>query len=573
MDIIRFANSLLNRTFMSAASPAIACRVLLVDDDKRLLTTLERLLTTEGYSVTTASTPKDALRLFSTQRFHVAVVDLCLDSTNSDNRDGLVLINNFRTVDPTTALIVLSQHADQKLVRQLMRLQTTTLHVFEMGRSLVYDYLAKSPEDLRILPESVGQAFTEIVQMNCELRIEDEEQVLPRLSPRMRLVRNPRPKDEDLRDEMEELLRKLFGGWDAISVRMLSRISGYSRAFVFQVTPHRNDGPGMPRIVKIGEYPLIEQEIHAYSKYVDGRSSRSPTAITPRFRTRTLGGLVYTFAGLGNDIRDFAEFYLSTVNAAAIEKVIRHLFTDTLALQHGATGTTLPNVDLRQIYTRTLRLKQKELETEQRKLLETETNKKLLLTPSPVGLPRFWVNDSKPFPMLMPYEFAGQHNFTMDSYNSIIHGDLNAHNVLIDSQHQNETWLIDFANTIHGPLVQDYVTLETSISIELVESRDLNQLFDWIRALYSAEDIANPALPDEFVTVPEIAKAHRCIVAVRQMAFRDRGAGFRLNEKAYLIGMYFTMLRLMTVHFLPPSRRRQALYSASFIATRLQRYL
>ena len=51
-------------------------RILIVDDDKPLLTSLTKILEREGYEVDTAETGKEAIEKSKTQFYNLALLDL-----------------------------------------------------------------------------------------------------------------------------------------------------------------------------------------------------------------------------------------------------------------------------------------------------------------------------------------------------------------------------------------------------------------------------------------------------------------------------------------------------------------
>ncbi|MFB3896855.1 MAG: sigma-54-dependent transcriptional regulator [bacterium] len=82
--------------------------VLIVDDEKNILTTLSRSLTGLGYEVKTATTSPDALALIRENGFDLAIIDLCL--TRLDDNEGLDLLRKIKEVEPDIVAIMMSGH-------------------------------------------------------------------------------------------------------------------------------------------------------------------------------------------------------------------------------------------------------------------------------------------------------------------------------------------------------------------------------------------------------------------------------------------------------------------------------
>lgn len=96
-------------------------RVLVVDDLPDVCTTLCGLLSDEGYEVFSASTRAEALRILEKDHFHVAILDVRLDESDEENRDGLLLMREIRERSPDTAVIILTGYADVKMVREALQ--------------------------------------------------------------------------------------------------------------------------------------------------------------------------------------------------------------------------------------------------------------------------------------------------------------------------------------------------------------------------------------------------------------------------------------------------------------------
>jgi putative nucleotidyltransferase with HDIG domain len=78
-------------------------RVLIVDDERRILELFKPLLEDFGYYVRTAATPDDALRLVSEDTFHISFVDQYLGPMK-----GLELIGKMKVIDPEIYFVIMT---------------------------------------------------------------------------------------------------------------------------------------------------------------------------------------------------------------------------------------------------------------------------------------------------------------------------------------------------------------------------------------------------------------------------------------------------------------------------------
>lgn len=95
--------------------------VLVVDDLPDVRMTLSGILSDEGYRVRTASSRDEALQLLPTHNFGVAVLDARLVDSDPKNRDGLLLMHDIKAQCPSTAIIILTGHADIAMVREALQ--------------------------------------------------------------------------------------------------------------------------------------------------------------------------------------------------------------------------------------------------------------------------------------------------------------------------------------------------------------------------------------------------------------------------------------------------------------------
>jgi CheY-like chemotaxis protein len=83
--------------------PEQAARVLLVDDDPRLLTVLSDVLRSEGHAVTTAANGDEALAVFDPGAHDVVITDLGMPRMN-----GWEVAERIKTRSPATAVFILT---------------------------------------------------------------------------------------------------------------------------------------------------------------------------------------------------------------------------------------------------------------------------------------------------------------------------------------------------------------------------------------------------------------------------------------------------------------------------------
>ena len=78
-------------------------RILLVDDETRILDTLACMFNEIGWDVATAATPAEALRLVSEEQFRMAFID-----NNLGSMEGMELIDQLRKADPNLHFVIIT---------------------------------------------------------------------------------------------------------------------------------------------------------------------------------------------------------------------------------------------------------------------------------------------------------------------------------------------------------------------------------------------------------------------------------------------------------------------------------
>jgi nitrogen regulation protein NR(I) len=127
-------------------------KILLVEDDSAIVTTLRRVLAEEGYEVVVETTGDGGLSRATTGSFDAVVTDLKLPGLN-----GLELVRELHAARPRLPILMMTAHG-------------TTETAIEATQSGAYDYLLKPfemPEFLKLVDQAVAASrlMSEPVQM------------------------------------------------------------------------------------------------------------------------------------------------------------------------------------------------------------------------------------------------------------------------------------------------------------------------------------------------------------------------------------------------------------------------
>jgi CheY-like chemotaxis protein len=95
-------------------------RILVVDDLPDWRLTIGGLLEDEGYEVQTAGSSEDALELFASEQFDLAVLDVRLDETDEENTEGLNLAAEIRRLQNDAKIVIITGYGTQEIIRQAL---------------------------------------------------------------------------------------------------------------------------------------------------------------------------------------------------------------------------------------------------------------------------------------------------------------------------------------------------------------------------------------------------------------------------------------------------------------------
>jgi len=94
---------------------APVARILLIDDDPTLAELLDIGLSEQGYEIAGALTSDDGLKSITTSRPDLVLLDIGLPHTN-----GVEVLKQIRSVDPTIRVIMVTANRDLRLAREAL---------------------------------------------------------------------------------------------------------------------------------------------------------------------------------------------------------------------------------------------------------------------------------------------------------------------------------------------------------------------------------------------------------------------------------------------------------------------
>ena len=86
-------------------------KILIVDDERTILLTIQHLLNEQGFETCEASNGLAALQLFQTQFFDLVISDLRMP-----RMDGVSFLHEVKNLDPTVPIIVLTAYATSEIL-------------------------------------------------------------------------------------------------------------------------------------------------------------------------------------------------------------------------------------------------------------------------------------------------------------------------------------------------------------------------------------------------------------------------------------------------------------------------
>ncbi|MBT3368530.1 MAG: response regulator [Nitrospina sp.] len=121
-------------------------RILVVDDEENILSSLKTHLELDGYFVNVASSGREALKKIENMRFHIVLTDI-----NMPEMDGIEMLEEIKKFRGETIVIMITAYTS------MMKVSNSRLH----GAA---DYILKPFRDLTEADEAIERAYQQILR-------------------------------------------------------------------------------------------------------------------------------------------------------------------------------------------------------------------------------------------------------------------------------------------------------------------------------------------------------------------------------------------------------------------------
>ncbi|HEY2801787.1 MAG TPA: sigma-54 dependent transcriptional regulator [Chthoniobacterales bacterium] len=222
-------------------------RILIIDDERPILLTLEALLGRHGYQPETAATASAGMRLLKSKSPAVILLDLQLPDA-----DGLHMLEEIKTAHPETQVIILTAHDSLN-------------NAIESIKRGAYHFISKpyAPEELLSLIEKALEKQS-LLRETLELR-ETTEQLKKRLAEVETRRGGPIFKSKVM-EQIDELITAMAPSEANV---LITGESGVGKEVIANAIHHRSRRAEKPMVkLNCAAFPqtLIESELFGYVK-------------------------------------------------------------------------------------------------------------------------------------------------------------------------------------------------------------------------------------------------------------------------------------------------------------------
>jgi CheY-like chemotaxis protein len=530
-----------------------AGKIFVLEDIDRWRNLLCRLLAKEGYYVDSANSLAEARKCLKENFYHLAILDIQLDKSNPKNEEGMKLLEELHQSGSLKALkiIMFSGIAEKTHFREAF------------AKYGVLDFYDKEPFSNKKFVEKIHKVFLSQIKVNPSLEISWQSTTAEQAVLNLRLFKGKIQikTNSDIKnliaEELDDLLRRLFYSANSIIVKPLK--PGMSGTSVLLVRAFNSIGGTASLIVKFGDSEVIKKEEENFNNYVRLYGGARHTSILDVAYTPRLGGIMYQLLGASDeDLESFSDYYAKSTDSEIIY-ALDDLFYGTCHSWYKSPGVEQA-VNITRHYLNKMPITKENLESRFGNLKVKRDSDKLII-----------FNDlDKNRKFINPLSILSKGDISFPTYKCIVHGDLNASNILVDKDHHS--WLIDFGATGIGHILEDFIELDSIIRFQLLTANDasLEERLYLEESFLSIKNFNQAELSDILFETnnQKLYKAFRTILHLYTLI-----NNFSPNKKANIDEYYLTLLfySLNTIRFqnLELVQRQHALLCASLLSEKL----
>ena len=478
--------------------------ILLADNDPVFLSNCSDFLSSYGYRVVTANTPREVRELLERKTIHLIILDLRLtDDKNENDRSGLQLAKDTTRIIPKLISTKFPVHED---VRDAMRYD---------GQNLppAIDFVDKR-KGLPQLLTAVQDAIRNYVNINWQLSIEWKDEI------RFSLIKmiDPEIDGELLLErvgEFNDLFRRIFLDEKQIRVDQLiwhkdGRVA--LRVFTFK----ENMGQGAVLLV-CGRNLVIDQEIMLVRTFHPNVPGEYGTSLINHVETMHYGACSYGFSKNNlEQVISLKNLYYTGANSS-FKGALTTLFDVTLHNWHQDKVFQIQDTSIKNLFFDKLDLPVDEalssLLSERISFLKTESPVVGVEIEHKKGMIYFQYANQK-------YSFTSPLNtisraISLQNRSLLINvpGILTGENILVDDNRLG-AWVTDFYKAGSAPYLWNFISIETAIRFDWSEVKEIFRLHEMENSLVNVYFDRLKVQDLE----PSIRKPMRAIQAVRKIA-------------------------------------------------------
>lgn len=537
-----------------------ARHILMVDNDSAFLGEWTTAIERAGYSVSTAGSREEVEAFFASRWAQAMIVDVrLLDDDDDTDKSGLSLAldERYRMIPK----VILTGFEDWRDSRKAMGQND------ERFARMIY---VTKKEGSGILLEALEQLFVD-QSYSKKLVIRWKESLSAFAILGFLLPATTQPNIKEMEEELRDLLNKLCEMGQQITINhLMAHRKGMVTLAINTLTAQGT----RPMVAKLGHSEVLAKDLEMFSRYVGQNTHRTNLIKIKEVHSIHFSAVCYEIPGVDLDrLISLKRFYYSATAKNFCSTIERIFDVNLSSFYQGGRSlqSTSPeplvkalslnqSVEVQSLKTTYLHEIANQLLRENLAILEVGLDE-ILFRPEPTaGVERM--------PNPIPYFNCGQIQPKGQLLWGMTFGLSSGYQILTDGN--GDCWLIDFGNCDKGPLLRDFVGLESTLKTDFLREKDTYQRFNYEKQLTDVGSLDDSL--DLKNASDSVNKAIMAVQAIRLAASAILGS----DSHNYLVGLFYaSMVRLSSfqpeINYTPDELLGflQNLFSASLLCKRL----